>query len=232
MEAIDQLEELLTQRHSCRAFRQDPVPDRVIERVVKAAGRVPSWCNAQPWQVIITEPDATEAFRSALMVEAQSGQPKPDLDWPQQYTGAYQVRRRRCGWQLYEAVGVSKGDREAAARQSQENFRLFGAPHVAIVTSERDLGPYGAMDCGGFVSAFTLAAQALGVASIPQAAVAAYAPLLRRHFNIADNRLILCAISFGYEDSTHPANSFRTERAGLEEVIDWRRAAPSPQEED
>ena len=106
-----------------------------------------------------------------------------------------------------------------------ENFNLFGAPHCAILSSPAELGPYGAMDCGGFVTAFTLAAQALGIATIPQAAVAAYGPFLHRYFNIPDNRLILCAISFGYPDTDHPANQFRTERATLDEFVTWRGAS-------
>ena len=77
------------------------------------------------------------------------------------------------------------------------------------------------MDCGGFVTAFSLAAQALGVACIPQAAVAAHGAFLHRYFGISEDRLILCAISFGYADMDHPANAFRTERAALDEVIDW-----------
>jgi len=222
MSEITSLEAVLARRHSCRGFRADPVPQDVIARIVRAAGRVPSWCNAQPWQILITQPAATEVFREKLSAHALNTPPTPDMDWPRQYTGVYKDRRRACGWQLYEAVGVEKGDRAGSAKQSAENFRLFGAPHVAIVTSERDLGPYGAMDCGGFITAFTLAAEALGVASIPQAAVAAYAPMIRDHFKVPDNRMILCAISFGYEDSDHPANGFRTERAPLDEVIEWR----------
>lgn len=222
MSEITNLETILARRHSCRGFLADPVPQEVIEQIVRAAGRVPSWCNAQPWQIIITQPDATEVFRELLSVHARTNPPAPDMDWPTQYTGRYKDRRRTCGWQLYEAVGVEKGDRVGSAKQSAENFRLFGAPHVAIVTSERDLGPYGAMDCGGFITAFTLAAEALGVATIPQAAVAAYAPMIREHFKVPDNRMILCAISFGYEDRDHPANGFRTERAPLDEVIEWR----------
>ncbi|WP_412563933.1 nitroreductase [Thalassobius sp. MITS945101] len=222
MSEITSLEAVLARRHSCRGFRADPVPQEVIERIVRAAGRVPSWCNAQPWQIMITQPAVIEAFREKLSAHALTNPPTPDMDWPRQYTGVYKDRRRACGWQLYEAVGVEKGDRVGSAKQSAENFRLFGAPHVAIVTSERDLGPYGAMDCGGFITAFTLAAEALGVASIPQAAVAAYAPMIRDHFKVPENRMILCAISFGYEDSDHPANGFRTERAPLDEVIEWR----------
>ena len=106
--------------------------------------------------------------------------------------------------------------------RDRENYRLFGAPHVAIITSPRVLGPYGAMDTGGFVTAFCLTAQALGVATIPQAAVAAQAPFVRAHFDIPKDRMILCAISFGYADPDHPANQFRTERATVDEVMDWR----------
>ncbi|MEY8838547.1 nitroreductase family protein, partial [Cribrihabitans sp. XS_ASV171] len=44
------LDDLLAQRHSCRAFLPDAVPREEIEQVLSAARRVPSWCNAQPWE--------------------------------------------------------------------------------------------------------------------------------------------------------------------------------------
>nr|WP_217353770.1 nitroreductase [Ruegeria arenilitoris] len=213
---------LLDQRHSCRAFQRDPVPKAQIEQILSSAMRVPSWCNAQPWKVVVTSGDDTDTFREALQIEAATGTPAPDLPFPSSYSGVYQDRRRACGWALYEAVGIEKGDRAASARQMMENFSLFGAPHCAIISSPTELGAYGAMDCGGFVTAFSLAAQALGIATIPQAAVAAYGPFLHRYFKIPDDRLILCAISFGYPDAEHPANAFRTERASVEEIVDWR----------
>lgn len=220
--AAETLDALLKARHSCRAFKPDPLPDALIEEIVATAGRVPSWCNAQPWQVIVTRAPETDRFRDALYAAATSQPARPDLDWPLQYTGLYRDRRRTCGFQLYDSLGIPKEDRAATQAQMLENYRLFGAPHVAIVTSEADLGPYGAMDSGGFVSLFTLAAEARGVASIPQAAVAAQAPFLRDWFGIPEHRHILCAISFGIEDTEHPANGFRTARAPLSEVIDWR----------
>lgn len=222
MKDFDTLVRLLTARHSCRAFRPDPVPRETIEKIVTAAQRVPSWCNAQPWQLAITHAEETERLRQALFIEAQTGTHEPDIPFPERYSGVYQERRRTCGWQLYEKVGVARGDRQASRKQMLENFRFFGAPHIALVTSERDLGTYGVLDCGGFITAFTLAAQALGVATIPQAAVASFSPFLREWFDLPESRLVVCAISFGYEDESHPANQFRTERAPLEEVIDWK----------
>jgi nitroreductase len=219
---FDTLRDLMDARHSCRAFLPDPVEDAVIARIVEAAGRAPSWCNAQPWQVTVTRGTETDRFRTALLEAVAGDAPQPDLPWPERYPGAHGARRRECGLQLYEAVGIAREDRAARAEQSMENYRLFGAPHVAIVHSEAALGPYGAMDTGGFVTAFMLAATALGVGSIAQASVAAYAPMIRAHFGLPDTRLILCAISFGLPDPEHPANGFRTTRAGLDEVLDLR----------
>lgn len=222
MTQIDTLTDILAARYSCRAFKADAVPEADITRIVQTARHVPSWCNAQPWQLHITRGDGTERMRTMLMETASAGTPpQPDLDWPTQYTGPYADRRRTCGFQLYDAVGIAKDDRAARAAQMLRNYALFDAPHVAIVTSPAELGAYGAMDSGGFVTAFCLAAAALGIATIPQAAIAAYAPQVRAQLGIADDRLILCAISFGYADTDHPANRFRTERAAPSEIIDW-----------
>lgn len=216
------LTDLLTRRHSCRAFLPTPVRDDKIRQIVQAAGRVPSWCNAQPWQVIVTQGDETNRFRTALLKTAQTEAPQPDMPWPEGYPGIYGERRRECGYQLYDAVGITRDDRAARTEQTLRNYALFDAPHVAIIHAEAALGPYGAMDTGGFVTAFTLAATALGVASIPQAAVAAFSPMIHAHFDIPETRQILCAISFGYADTDHPANAFRTNRADLDDILDLR----------
>jgi nitroreductase len=223
MTQYDTLDDILNARYSCRGFRPDPVPDDTITRIIDAARKVPSWCNAQPWQVTLTKGAATQSFRQMMTQLASTGTPPaPDLAWPSSYSGAYADRRRTCGFQLYDAVGIEKSDRAGRAAQMLRNYALFDAPHVAIIHSPAELGPYGAMDTGGFVTAFTLAATALGVATIAQAAIAAYAPQVRDHLGIAPDRLILCAISFGYADADHPANQFRTERASAADIIDGK----------
>ena len=222
MTQIDTLTDTLQARYSCRAFLPDPVADDVITRIVTAARHVPSWCNAQPWQLSITKGAATDRLRTALLAHATKGAvPRPDLDWPTGYSGVYNDRRRTCGFQLYDAVGIDKSDREGRTAQMLRNYALFDAPHVAIITSPAELGAYGAMDSGGFVTAFMLAATALGVATIAQAAIAAYAPLVRDQLNIPEDRMILCAISFGCADTAAPINQFRTERAAPTDIIDW-----------
>ena len=76
------------------------------------------------------------------------------------------------------------------------------------------------MDCGAFITAFTLAATAKGLATIPQAAPAGLAPILREYLAFEEDRDLVCVISFGYEDKKDPANQFRTLRAGFNEIVD------------
>lgn len=214
------LTELLNTRHSCRAFLPEPVPRPVQEQLLQMAQRTASWCNSQPWQVHITEGAGTQRLRSALGAAQQSGAGS-DFPWPREYRGVYQERRRECGFALYDSVGIARGDREASARQAQENFRLFGAPHAAIVTSDEALGVYGAIDCGAYVANFLLAAASLGLATIPQAALASRSALLRGFFGLGEDRRVVCGISFGYADKDHPANSFRTSRADVAAAAAW-----------
>lgn len=219
---VDVLERIYAARHSCRGFRPEPVPRPVIERILSVAQRTASWCNAQSWRAIVTSGEETARFRQALCDHAAVEGSKPDIPFPREYRGVHLERRRECGYRLYESVGIARGDRAGSAKQMFENFRLFGAPHVAILSSDEALGAYGAIDCGAFVSSFLLVAQSLGVATIAQASLAMHSDFLHRYFDIPGDRLIVCAISFGYEDEAHPANAFRTRRAGLEEVVTWR----------
>lgn len=216
---IEGLEQLLADRWSCRGFTDEQVDTATIERLLTAAQRTPSWCNTQPWHVVVTAGGETERLKQAMADDERFG---ADIDFPPAYEGVYAERRRESGWQLYEAVGVAKGDRAGSAAQTMRNFEFFGAPHVAIVTTTRSLGVYGAVDCGLYVQTFLLAAQALGLGACAQAALAMRSELLREWFDLDDDRQVVCGISFGYPDPDHPTASYRTSRASLEEAADLR----------
>src|SRR6516164_6978587 len=217
---IGVLEELLNERYSVRAFLQRSVSRATIERILTAAQRTASWCNSQPWQVIIASGEEKEKFRKAIYAEAASGAPQSsDFPFPREYLGVYLERRRESGFQLYNTLGIPRGDKVAYAKQALENYNFFGAPHVAIVHTDEPLGIYGAIDCGAYVGNFILAAQALGLGTIPQAALARHSGLIRKHFKLADDRRVVCGISFGYTDRGHRANSYRTSRAKIADTI-------------
>jgi len=184
------------------------------------AQRTASWCNSQPWQVLIVSGEAKERFRKAIYAEASRGLGEDyDFTQPREYVGVYLERRRESGFQLYNTLGIPRGDKAAYARQGLQNFNFFGAPHVAIITTAEELGVYGAVDCGLYVDSFMLAAQALGLGTIAQAALARRSDVVRKYFGLGDDRRVVCGISFGYPDHDHIVNSYRTSRAKLTDAV-------------
>lgn len=214
LELAEAFSRIATNRHSCRAFLAEPLPRGMIERMLDLAQRAPSDCNTQAWKTFILSGQPLEALRGQLSAHVASGGPTSfDLAPIERYDGTLLDRRRACGWALYDAVGIQKGDREASRQQAMENYRFFGAPHLAIITSDTSLGERGVFDAGIYMGYLVLAAESLGIAAVPQAAVSHYSDLLRSAAGIPDHLRIICALSFGRKDEKHPANGFRTNRA-------------------
>src|ERR1700682_3201088 len=87
---IGVLEELLNERYSVRAFLARPVPRETIEQVLQVAQRTASWCNSQPWQVVIASGEAKERFRKSIYAEAAAGVADAhDFTPPREYLGVY-----------------------------------------------------------------------------------------------------------------------------------------------
>ncbi|MBP0482544.1 nitroreductase family protein [Sagittula salina] len=221
-EAAKSFGALLKARFSCRSFTGAPVDRALIDAALSDAQHVPSWCNSQPWEVHACGQGATRALAQAFFDHTQNSGHASDIPFPKAWEGPQQARRRTCGWQLYEAVGVQKGDREGSARQMRENFRLFGAQAFSLITTPKALGAYGVLDCGAFVTAFLLGLEARGLGAVAMASVAGVSPFMRDWFEVAEDRDVLCGVAIGHCDRDHPANKFRTERASLDEVVRWR----------
>ncbi|MBL8535223.1 MAG: nitroreductase family protein [Betaproteobacteria bacterium] len=123
--------------------------------------------------------------------------------------------------QLYESLGIGRDDRERAQAQALENFRGFGAPHIAFITTEQALGVYGMLDCGLYVMSLMLALQTESVQSIAQAALASYPDAVRRFFGLPESRRVVCGLSFGLADHSAPINGYRTERSAIDDSVHW-----------
>jgi nitroreductase len=73
-----------------------------------------------------------------------------------------------------------------------------------------------------YVSSFILVAREHGVDTIAQAALASYPDWLRDYLQLPAQRKFVCGLSFGYADQDDPVNGYRTGRADISEVVDWR----------
>lgn len=214
-----EFDQVLAQRWSCRAFLDRPVAGDVLDRLFTLAQRTPSWCNTQPWHTHLLSHAATERLAKSLTDHVLSSPMSTDLEMPRGYSGVHDARRKEAGYALYASLGIERSDRPARDAQMLKNFSFFGAPHVAIITTDAEQATYGAVDCGGFVTNLLGAAHNLGLGAIAQAAIAMYADHVREFLDLPDDRLVLCAVSIGHPDPDHPVNRFRTSRAGPDEAV-------------
>lgn len=211
--AFDTLSTLLHSRYSCRAFAPEPLPRSTIETIPgpPRSARHRGATRSRGSSTIASGATLARS-RSALQSHICSlRHPSLTLPWPREYRGVYQERRRECGWACTSSWALPRAT--APRRQAAQNFTMFGAPHVAIVTGDEALGVYGAVDCGAYVSNFMLAAHSLG-RGLHRAGRAGLLP--RRaargagHWRGPQHQV--CGISFGMADPAHPANHFRTTR--------------------
>ncbi|MBA3821164.1 MAG: nitroreductase [Deltaproteobacteria bacterium] len=210
--AIDAFEETWRARRSTRAFRPEPVPHDVLERLFGAAQQAPSWCNVQPWRVAVTEPPVTAVLAAALQAAATSSLPHAELPFPLDYPSPYKEHRIACGAALYQAMGVAREDKAGRYQAWLRNYALFDAPHLAVVACDRRLGPYAYVDVGVWLGYVVTAAAALGIETCPLASVAAYPDVLRQRLPIAETDIILFGLVIGHADEEASANRCRTTR--------------------
>ncbi len=210
--ALDAVDAAWRARRSVRAFRPEPLPRDALVRLFEAAQRAPSWCNVQPWRVAVTEPPRTAEVAEALLAAAKAGLPQAEVPFPLDYPSPYREHRVACGKALYQAMGVSRDDKQGRYQAWLRNYALFDAPHAAIVSCDRRLGPYAYVDVGVWLGYVLTAAALLGIDTCPMASVAAYPAPLRKLLPIAETDVILFGIALGRADDAAPANACRTTR--------------------
>lgn len=205
----------LGSRRSVRGFLSEEVPAQTLESIFQAAQQAPSWCNIQPWRVWVTRGAQTRALVDAIAEAAETQGPAPDFEFPPEYPEPYLQHRRECGGALYAAMGVARADQAGRRDAWTRNFRAFDAPHIAMVAIDRRFNHYAMLDLGCWLQSVLLGALSLGVATCPQASLAAYPSAARGALGIPDELGVVMGIAMGYEDPAAKANGCRTTRAPL-----------------
>ena len=220
------LETVVRARKSVRGFLPDPVPRAVMRRVFELARWSPSGTNVQPWRVCVASGAVRDAMRAELLARVEAGvAARPDHRDKGRLGEPFKERRRACAKVLYDAMGIDWDDKAGRARASLRNFELFDAPHVAFFCMEDIFGGQSAADVGMYTQTLMLALTANGLASCAQGTMGHYPDLVRETFDLPENMTVLYGLSFGYEDTSVPANAARTTRASIDDVVTFAGGA-------
>jgi len=214
--------ECIRTRMSIRAFRREPVPREVLTEVFEAAMRSPSYKNSQPWEVIVLSGDRKEALSEMMVGLLEGGaSPCPDMPEPVEWPAAERARITRLYSRRAEATGIDLRDPAVVRKAKKVNFRFYGAPHAVYLLQDSSLSPWSILDMGLFAQSFMLAAHARGLGTVPQAFATDYAGEIKQFLSLPETKRILLGLSVGYPDWESPANSLRTDRSGVEEIVTW-----------
>jgi len=141
--------------------------------------------------------------------------------YPPKLQEPYRTRRYQCGERLYESIGVERANKAGRMRQFAENFRFFGAPVGLFFTIERCMQEGQWSDLGMFIQTFMLLAKEAGLDTCAQEAWAYWHKTVIDYLSIPDEQMLFCGMALGYRDEEQPINAWRTDRASLEEFVQW-----------
>ena len=217
------LKDAVLNRHSVRGFQSRPVTQEKLEEVFELAQWSPSGTNQQPWQVYVASGQLLEDLRQEFIRRTRASVPSnTDYKSKGRLTDPWKARRRDCAKVLYDAMGIEWEDKAGRGKAAFRNFEMFDAPHVVFLGMHEQFSVSSAADVGMYAQTLMLSMTAHGLASCAQGTMGHYPDLVRESFDIDEEIKILFGISFGYEDTSVPANNARTARAPLQENVFFR----------
>lgn len=213
--------EAITTRKSIRAFKNYPVPKRVLMKVIEVSLRAPSFGNSQPWEFALIGGDVMAELKSNLAQNVIAGK-SPNPDMPEAtFSEEYLGRIKQSGKRLFELLNISREDKHKRSQWAQTQARAFDAPNGLIIYIDRQLPAWSILDVGIVIQTIILTAHEYGLGTCVQAALAQYPDILRKILNIPETKLIVCGIAIGYPDPGALVNQFISDRLPLNTFVKW-----------
>jgi nitroreductase len=209
-------------RRSVRAFKSDPVPNEILEGILKAAGKSPSYSNTQPWEVAVVSGEKKERLAGIIYEKAKSGiTPNPDLpspmNWPPQLDG----RTKEHYTKRLKVLRIEPEDEQRRQELHLLNFQFYKAPCVLFLFIDRRLSSWSIFDMGLFAQSIILAAHSFDLGSCIQASVTRYPDAVREFLGIPKTKLLVVAISIGFPNLDAQIMAYESSRIDRNDFVKW-----------
>jgi len=198
--------ELARSRRSIRGFLPERLNQATLESIFETANTAPSNCNTQPWRTYVASGELRDRLSQGLLKTVGKGENVLDFPYEAKYLDEYRKRQLDVGLMLYEALGVTREDKEGKRQAFLRNLEFFDAPHVAFVFMPDWCDIREAADVGMYAQNLMLSIQAHGAASCPQTILGYNSEVVREAFDIPADMKLLFGISFGIRDKSLAEN--------------------------
>jgi nitroreductase len=229
--------EFLASRRSTRDFLSTPVSPEVIEQILTDSLTAPSWSNTRPFKVAVASGDVRDRISAEFLsrwgvlskimrkgilnklriIYSRYGLPTSNRFIVKPYPAELKPRAERVGREMYETLGVTRGDRTARDQQWAKNYSFFGAPVELFIYVHKSLHIYAASDAGLMMQNISLSAHAQGLGTCAQGAVAIWDDVVRKEFDVPKSYRLLCGVALGYP-SDSAVNDFKANRLSVDEI--------------
>ena len=209
----------LLERKSVRAFLDKQVSRADILNILNHAKHAPSGTNTQPWEVAVVSGQSKHQLDDLLLKQFRDGVPA-HMDYNYypvaELADKMSIRRKQCGMQMYGTLGIQIRDKEKRIEQWAKNYSAFGSPVVLYLFADKCIEKGSYLDCGMFLQSLMLIATSMGLATCPQAALAEQPDVVKQFLGYQADKILLCGVALGYEDTADIVNSYRTPREEVE----------------
>jgi nitroreductase len=141
--------------------------------------------------------------------------------YPVNWTEPYKARRKACGLQLYQSIGITRDDKQRRMAQWIANYHSFDAPVLLLFFMDETMETGSYIDYGMFLQSLMLAAVEQGLATCAQAALCDYSDVIRDFLGLDKDKVLICGMALGYEDQQAAINHYRTPREAVETFIQF-----------
>lgn len=217
--------EAVTSRRSVRQFLDKPVDKAILEQVLKTAQRSPSGGNTQPWNAVVVGGDELTRITNAVKAKAATAPMGENIEYaiyPKDLDGRYESQRRAVGIEMFNAVGLERGDGAGRITQMAQNWDSFGAPVQLFTYTKKYMGPPQWSDMGMWLQTVMLLLREAGLDSCSQEIWAMYGTYMRELLDIDDDHIFFCGMAIGYRDPDAPINNFDVPRVPISDAIEFR----------
>jgi nitroreductase len=207
--------QLIRSRKSIRGYLNKPVPREVIDEIIEVAKWSPSSMNTQPWYVHVITGDPLDRIRQGNTHNMVTGvPPKRDFPMKEAYEGVHRQRQIGIAVQLFEAMGITRDDKERRTDWVMRGFRQFDAPVSLVLTYDKHLEPaaISQFDLGALSHAIVLAAWERGLGTVINGQGIMQSSVVHEHAGIPDDQSIMTCIAMGYPDEEFVANHVKSVR--------------------
>ncbi|EDZ44525.1 MAG TPA: nitroreductase [Rhodobacteraceae bacterium] len=209
------LDQAITERRSIRGFTNQPVPKELLEEIITLANRAPSSMNTQPWHLHVLTGEPLEQVRKGNTERMLGGvKPTRDIEDYAEYEGEHRKRQIEIAVQLFEVMGIERGDKERRQDWVMRGFRQFDAPVSIVVCFDRSLlsNTIAHFDTGAMTNSLVLAAWARGLGAVINGQGIMQSPVVREVAGIPEDQIILTCVALGWPDKEFVANSVVSRR--------------------